>query len=650
MRKTSFEKSHIAIALLVTMLVVLMLMLGVYEAQAQGILQSIDSKEYPKVKLSISNTAFDDPGKAGEGKQAIAIVENGKNIEKLEVGPLKIKVEPLSVVLLIDSSGSMKGKPIIDAKVAASHFISLLGDDDQVSIIAFNSTPHLLADFTPNKKRLEESINSIEASGETAVYDALSLATVQIAKSGLKQEFIVLLSDGGDTASKIKLAACIEQLQALKTPVYTIALKSPEFDVATLASISTQSGGKLAEAVRSSELKPFYSRLATQIKSNVEVTYESPGFNTKDIDLDITVGTGSQSVGISTAYQNPVFLGGAGGDDGEVVISPITDSWLMRSGILLIAFLSVSLLGYGAIATLTRKKSTLREQIGMYAEIWDEVDIDKGTFSSEKNPYVSRALDMVEYFAEKRGFVDLVKGKLEQAGLPLRPVEYIFFHALIILVPSLLVQIFSGSLVLTILTVGVLAFVPILFLQITVDRRQQRFNDLLPDTVTMIAGSLRAGYSLLQAVALVSEESKPPISVDFKRALTEARLGLPIETALEKMAKRVGSEDFYWTVLAINIQREVGGNLAEVLDIVAKTIRERESLKRQIRTLTAEGRLSAYILIVLPFAVAGFLLLTNPEYMGILFTHMIGWLMMGVAAALMVIGVIWMNKIISIEV
>jgi tight adherence protein B len=208
----------------------------------------------------------------------------------------------------------------------------------------------------------------------------------------------------------------------------------------------------------------------------------------------------------------------------------------------------------------------------------------------------------------------------------------------------------SGNLVLSVLTVFILTFVPMLALQLTVDRRQRRFNEMLPDTVTMVAGSLRAGYSLLQAIALVADESKPPVSVEFKRALTESRLGLPIEMALEKMAKRIGSEDFYWTVLAINIQREVGGNLAEVLDIVAKTIREREALKRHIQSLTAEGRLSAYILIALPFVVAALLFIVNPEYMSILFTHLIGWVMVGGAGVLMVIGIIWMKKIISIEV
>ncbi|WP_287007181.1 type II secretion system F family protein [Candidatus Aquicultor secundus] len=166
----------------------------------------------------------------------------------------------------------------------------------------------------------------------------------------------------------------------------------------------------------------------------------------------------------------------------------------------------------------------------------------------------------------------------------------------------------------------------------------------------MLAGSLRAGYSMLQAISLASEESKPPISDEFKRVLSETRLGLSIEVALNKMAARVESDDFHWMVLAINIQREVGGNLAEILDIVAKTIRERETLKRQIKTLTAEGRLSSYILIALPFAITAILLVINPGYMSLLFTNVLGWIMAGVAGILMIIGIIWMRKIVSIEV
>lgn len=627
-------------------IVVLLLLLGAQVSSANDILRKIDTKNYPAVKLILSSSVFNG---LEENNRLVQVKENGRQVKDVRVGQLKEKPEPISVTLLIDSSGSMKGKPIEDAKTAANHFIGLLGEEDQVSIISFNSTANLIADYTADKQSLTGAINDIQASGETALYDALALATDQVSKSGQRQKYIVLLSDGGDTVSKSDPSSYMDNLRTLKVPVYIIALKSPEFDVGVLESIIKQSSGKLVQAIDSSELKPFYSRLATQIKNEVEVEYKSPGFNTKDIDLDIAIGQGNNAVLVSTAYQNPALLGSYKGN-GDGYVKPIVDYWFVRLIIALIVFSATSLFAYGFFATVTRKKSTLSKQLSMYEEIWNKEQETGQTPPAESNPYVSKALDLVGHFADKRGFTDLVRQKLEQAGLPLRPVEYIFFHALIVIVPSVVLQLIYGKVLMSILYILVSTVLPILFVQATIDRRQRRFNDMLPDTISMIAGSLRAGYSLLQAISLVSEESRPPISTEFKRALTEARLGLPIEQALEKAARRVGSEDFYWTVLAINIQREVGGNLAEVLDIVAKTIREREALKRQIKSLTAEGRLSAYILIALPFFMTIVLFLMNPGYIMLLFSHLMGWIMVGVATVLMIIGIFWMRKIISIEV
>jgi len=624
--------------------------LGTQTARSDTVLNDINTKNYPNVKLLLSGTAFDEEEKAGSGYQAVKVSENEQAVKGLRVSPLMIKPKPIAVVLLIDSSGSMKGKPIADAKAAAGHFVRLMGSDDQISVIAFSSKPNLVADYNSNKKRVINSINAIQASGETAVYDALSLAARQIKTSGLKQNYIVLLSDGGDTVSRTKPLICIDQLRALKVPVYTIALKSPEFDIGTLENISSQSGGKLLQAINSDELNPFYSRIAEQIKNNIEIEYRSPGFDTKDIDLDITIGQGSKLLQINTAYQNPTFLDGDKTGDPPVRIKPIVDNWLARSGIILVAFLASSLFIYGAIAVFTRQRSLLKQQMGMYEQIWSQAQNGNKNEPSDTNPYISKALGVIGYLAEKRGFVELARVKLEQAGLPLRPVEYIFFHALIVLVPSILLQVLFSKLALTLLFIILLTILPMLFVQVSIDRRKNRFNEMLPDTISMLAGSLRAGYSMLQAISLASEESKPPISDEFKRVLSETRLGLSIEVALNKMAARVESDDFHWMVLAINIQREVGGNLAEILDIVAKTIRERETLKRQIKTLTAEGRLSSYILIALPFAITAILLVINPGYMSLLFTNVLGWIMAGVAGILMIIGIIWMRKIVSIEV
>ena len=165
-----------------------------------------------------------------------------------------------------------------------------------------------------------------------------------------------------------------------------------------------------------------------------------------------------------------------------------------------------------------------------------------------------------------------------------------------------------------------------------------------------MASSLRAGHSFLQALDTIAREIAAPANVEFQRLVAEIRLGRPAEDALESLADRVGSSDFRWAVLAVNIQREVGGNLAEILDNVSDTLRERATMRRQIRVLTAEGRLSAWVLAILPFAIAIYMFAVNPDYISLLFTTQIGLFMLGTAGVLMVLGILWMRKIVDIDV
>jgi tight adherence protein B len=321
----------------------------------------------------------------------------------------------------------------------------------------------------------------------------------------------------------------------------------------------------------------------------------------------------------------------------------------------LLSFLSVSLLVFVILSLFLSKGASLREKMKFYDAAWraqknSVLDLDESVEKSRGEKLKEKVLKGVDYLASQRGFTDLIQLKLEQAGLPLRPLEFIFFHFLFALLAGMAASLFTKNLVSPILLAGVATSLPILILYVLINRRRAKFHEQLPDTLTMIAGSIRAGYSFLQAISVAVDETLPPMSDEFRRVLTEARLGLPLEEALEKMAERVGEQNFTWTVMAINIQREVGGNLAEVLEILADTIRDRDRVKRQIKTLTAEGRLSALILIILPFFQAFLLFLVNPTYMSLLFTTGIGLLMVLAAIVLMLLGGLWLKKIVSIEV
>jgi tight adherence protein B len=248
--------------------------------------------------------------------------------------------------------------------------------------------------------------------------------------------------------------------------------------------------------------------------------------------------------------------------------------------------------------------------------------------------------------------VDTMLGKqLDGAGVPMKPAEWALIHVGLTLGLGLLGLILSGFEILPAALGLIVGFVaPYLYLSYRRDKRCKEFDAALPDTLQLLAGSLAAGYSLPQAVDTVRREAQGVMATELNRAIVEARLGVPLEEALDDIAGRMASKDFSWVVMAIRITRDVGGNLAEVHPSDAPTRRERERLRRQVKALSAEGRLSAWILGALPVLFAVYLVLVRPEYVGKLFTTPVGLAMVVVGIGLLLVGAVWLRKVVTVEV
>lgn len=181
------------------------------------------------------------------------------------------------------------------------------------------------------------------------------------------------------------------------------------------------------------------------------------------------------------------------------------------------------------------------------------------------------------------------------------------------------------------------------------DERRKKFGQQLDDTLQMLAGSMRAGHSLASGLQFVAAESPEPMATELKRAVNETRMGRDLNQALAETHARMDNVDFGWVVQAIAINRQVGGNLAEVLVAVSQTIRERDRLRGQVKSLSAEGKMSALILMGLPLVVILILSLSNPTYLGVLLTEPLGWIFIGVASVLFVVGGIWMRSVTKVQ-
>ena len=267
------------------------------------------------------------------------------------------------------------------------------------------------------------------------------------------------------------------------------------------------------------------------------------------------------------------------------------------------------------------------------------------------SPVARSAVELAGRVAQQRDFEATLALRLEAAGVPLRVAEWMLIHIGVAVGLSMVMLLVSGGGILA-TTAGLIAGLglPWLYLRVKETRRTSAFLALLPDTLQMVAGSLSAGFSMPQAMDTVVREGQQPISGEFNRALVEARLGVPIEEALDGVAVRMKSKDFGWVVMAIKIQREVGGNLAELLTTVAATLRERERLRRQVKALSAEGRLSAWILGLLPPVFTIYLLLTRPDYLEPLWTTAMGILFLVFGVVLLAVGALWMRKAVAVEV
>ena len=250
---------------------------------------------------------------------------------------------------------------------------------------------------------------------------------------------------------------------------------------------------------------------------------------------------------------------------------------------------------------------------------------------------------------QKKGYLDPLTRELARAGTDLRASEFVVLNLVCAILPALALWLFTRSALLTLPIVLLGAVLPFLGLKVAQERRLRKFDLQLPDGLMLIASSLRSGYGFMRAVQVLSQEMPPPISSEFKKTIEEVNLGIETEEALRHMTDRIKSYDLEITVSAVGVQLQVGGNLAQLLETIAETIRERQRIRAEIATLTAEARMSGVILFLLPPIMLVIVTLLNPGYIGPLTKTQFGHIMIGGALALQVVGGLVIRRMIQLE-
>jgi len=323
---------------------------------------------------------------------------------------------------------------------------------------------------------------------------------------------------------------------------------------------------------------------------------------------------------------------------------------MLVSVILILVFLFVSFLIYGVYLTVTNSKRELAQRMKTYTAKAGELDKPMNAIERLRNFNWKASFQEASKIFAAREFTKKVELELMKADIPLRGEEFVMLNFLVMVVGGLTLLLLTRNPVFGWLGVVAGFIVPKIMVKRIKLKRVQKFNSQIGDSLVVMSNSLRAGFSFLQAMELVSREMPAPISIEFNRTLREMNLGTPTEEALIGLTNRIESEDLDLVMTAVLIQRQVGGNLAEVLDGISHTIRERIRIKGEIRTLTAQGRISGIIVGILPVAIGLVLSVINPKYIGALFTNPIGWAMITVGVVSMTVGIALIKKIVDIKV
>ncbi len=611
---------------------------------------AIDTSDFPEVSLEFSvPPRFD----ATVALDDVRLTENGvPRTVSLE----RVRAERLQIVMAIDTSGSMAGAPIQQARLGARRLVETLPGDTEVAVIGFGDRPTILSGLTDGRDAALRAIDAMEVdpNAETALYDATTLATRQLEPSHGGPQYLVVLSDGGDTASAATFGSAQAAVQAAGVPFFAVSLVTRESAPAILQELADETGGGVIEANDAQGLADLTGVIAEAIIDRYQLVYTSLSGGRALVEVTVAAGEQVASGRVrldlpvlapSTPTMVPVptqIATGAGAEARPAESTTTADvgpSWYRPAGIAMVGVALVILCNYLLWPT-RRRHNPLHDIAPLAGRVARE---SRGVFADLAHNLVGS----VDRVLRRNTGAGAVAIKLERAGVRMRPAEYVVGLGAAVLGAFLVGLVVNP--VAAVMLASAVAVAGWIWLNVKGDRRSAAFDAQLAPTLQMMSGALRAGFSISQVVALVSTESSAPMRDEFARLGVEEVLGRDVTESFRDVAHRMRSRDFEWVAEAIEINRTVGGDLAEVLDNVAGTIRTRARIAGEIRTLSAEGRLSAVILTAIPFVITFGQAVTNPELSRELTGTSEGRALIVIALVMVTVGATWMRRVIRLK-
>ncbi len=605
-------------------------------AAAGGGLQvkSIDTTNFPTVRLTVTTPI---PNKAPN----LTVTEN-----KVPVPPSNLQLvnpgAPAAIALVIDTSNSMAGKKLSDAINAAEGFVGAQKNGNLLGVYGFGASAYPAAHLSTDRTVVDAAITQLGTGGNsgTALYGGVKMAADELAAAPAEKRVMIVITDGQSDHDSATIQEAIASAKQAGANIYTVGIATSGTAQAALQQLSSSTGGTATSVTDSSALSSIYAQISSQLDTTYTYTFQSTAAPGTADTIGISagsLGSTSETIKAPGTYVKPSTGGGLKlptGSVGRIGMAAAVGLFVLLAALLIMA---------------ARPDVIVHKRIAPYTDVKKRAAEDDPD-SQSRISLLHQLFISTERIVGSMNFWKNMAAKLEQADLPLRTAELFYIQigsAMVFAFVTAFILGKRGLWALAALVIG--AAVPALYVRMKAKKRLSLFENQLPETLITMAAGLKAGHAFNQAVSSVVKEGAEPTAKEFSRVVSEIQLGAPSEEALEAMAQRMNSYNFGFVVMAVNIQRTVGGSLADILDMVSDTVRQRQQFEKKVKALTAQGRMSAYVLIAMPFLMGLAIFALNPSYMSILFTSTIGQVMIGGSLVMMAIGSLIIRKIVSFK-
>lgn len=564
----------------------------------------------------------------------VNVKENGSPVAKPSLLPAsQAAPKTFGTVLVLDSSYSMTGKPLAAAIAAAQAFVGQANPNEQLGIIEFNKNISVTRPLTTSPTKIADALakQPVVTTG-THIYDAVAQAEAMLAKAGVSSGSIVVLSDGADTGSKQTVDQVGHAARVANTKIYTVGLDDASYDSHALKALAHAGKGQYEQA-KAQNLAKFFHDLSQELSNQYLLSYKSLAGPDKLIRVRVTVnGVGTSEIG----YRTPALP--------ATTTTPPTYKQSIGSRIegsaitmILLALLCAAVIAALVIGILQPKRSGLPARMAEFVSI-RELQKDKG-----------EAVTSADEATSEKDWWARFEETLEIAEIKIEPEWIVAGTVTLTGLTFIIIYLGTGSPWWALFAFGI-PFLSREWVLRTLARRRNRFAEQLPDALQVISSALRSGHSFAGALAVVVESASEPMKSEMQRVVAGEQRGVPIQESLGVVAERMASRDVEQLGLVAQLQREAGGDAAEVVDRVAETVRERFDLRRLIATLTMQGRMTRWIVSALPIFVFVVIRLENPHYFTPLLSTLGGKIVFAMAIVWAALGSYIIKKIVEIEV